>query len=70
VRPHNALSRLMRRIYVRGSRAIVGRPPGCANDKQSGIDVSRRKGIIEFDAIIIGDGVSGFAASAISAASA
>jgi len=43
---------------------------GCENDKQSAIDLSRRKGIIEFDAIIIGDGVSGFAASTISAASA
>jgi hypothetical protein len=50
---------------------------GCENDKQSAIHLGRRKGhnadgrgIIEFDAIIIGASVSGFAASIISAASA
>ena len=43
---------------------------GCENDKQSAIDLSRRKGIVEFDPIIIGAGVSGFAASIISVASA
>jgi hypothetical protein len=43
---------------------------GCENDKQSASNSADRRGIVEFDAIIIGAGVSGFAASTISAASA
>jgi hypothetical protein len=44
-------SRLVRRIYIRGSRAIV------VDDqlrKPSAIHLGRRKGVMEFDVIIIG----------------
>jgi hypothetical protein len=61
----------MRRIYVQGPRAIVvstTRAAKMTNNLQS--TSADARGIIEFDTIIIGAGVSGFAASTISTASA